>query len=211
MKEKVLSFFDQQKLLLWKNLILRFSYKHTHTSPHTDLDVIFSEIRNDLFLVLIENLVKDGPSLTVLFQQEQTAVPVIRRGRGTAILWHRGLRWNAGTHADTVTPEENPCSNIYHSAFMYRWKSLLDTTRLQGSVREVESTCWYVHRLLHARVFLHAQQWVLTAEDHKVIKAHYISRVKGSGGQKATCWLMQTLHRCSWNCMWGILTWTHLR
>lgn len=53
---------------------------------HTHLDVVLLEVGDDLFLVVIEDLVQNGPSLAVLLQQEQAAVPVLRGGGGTAVL-----------------------------------------------------------------------------------------------------------------------------
>lgn len=52
----------------------------------THLNVVLPQVGDDLRLVLIEDLEQNGPSLAVLLQQEQTAVPVLRGRGGTAVL-----------------------------------------------------------------------------------------------------------------------------
>lgn len=71
------------------------------TNIQTHLDVVLLEVGDDLCLVFIEDLEQDGPSLAVLLQQEQAAVPVLRGGGGTAVLRHRTLIWNTATHTHT--------------------------------------------------------------------------------------------------------------
>lgn len=55
------------------------------------LYVVLHQIGDDLLLVFIEDLVEDGPPLTILFQQEEPGVPVLRGWGCTAVLGDGGL------------------------------------------------------------------------------------------------------------------------
>lgn len=64
----------------------QISTSSSFTNSHTDLNMVLHQIGDDLLLVFIEDLVQNGPSLTVFLQQEQAAVPVLRGGGSTAVL-----------------------------------------------------------------------------------------------------------------------------
>ena len=141
----------------------------THTHRHTHLDVVLPQVGDDLRLVIVEDFEQDGPSLAVLLQQEQTAVPVLGGGGGAAVLRNRTLIWNTAahthkgdthTHTHTHTHRERMISPqykkrlIYNSVwrtagFIYRYKPLLATMCADQSAEaawvSAAGTCACVH------------------------------------------------------------------
>lgn len=70
----------------------------THIHRGTHLNVVLHEVGGHFILVLIEDLVEYGASLTVFLQQEEAGVAVLRGSWRAAVFCCRTLIWNTESH-----------------------------------------------------------------------------------------------------------------